>query len=69
LRGFGFLSDAAGIITTRPLNLDVAYTRARFTDFDPGGNFIPGEPIGGVADRHVHPAEALAVRLMLAGRF
>ena len=136
------------------LDLDVAYTKARFTDFDPAGNFIPGapawvaaggvtfggetgwfgalrgryfgprplieddrvrsqsslifnaragykfdnglrlqldvlnlfnaktnqieyyylsrlpgEPIGGVADRHVHPAEPLAVRLTLAGRF
>ncbi|WP_082650156.1 TonB-dependent receptor [Bradyrhizobium lablabi] len=136
------------------LDLDLAYTRARFTDFDPAGNFIPGapawvaaggvtfggdtgwfgalrgryfgprplieddsvrsqsslifnaragyrfdnelklqldvlnlfnaktnqieyyylsrlpgEPIGGVADRHVHPAEPLAVRLTLAGRF
>jgi len=136
------------------LDLDLAYTRARFTDFDPGGQFIPGapawvaaggvtfggdsgwfgalraryfgprplieddsvrsqaslifnaragykfdnglrlqldvlnlfnartnqieyyylsrlpgEPIGGVADRHVHPAEPLAVRLTLAGRF
>src|SRR5436190_1690186 len=30
---------------------------------------LPGEPIGGVADRHVHPAEPLAVRLSLAGRF
>src|SRR5437867_10280889 len=30
---------------------------------------LPGEPIGGVADRHVHPAELLAVRLTLAGRF
>jgi TonB-dependent receptor-like protein len=29
---------------------------------------LPGEPIGGVADRHVHPAEPLAVRLTLAGR-
>jgi hypothetical protein len=28
-----------------------------------------GEPIGGVADRHVHPGEPLAVRLTLAGRF
>jgi outer membrane receptor protein involved in Fe transport len=136
------------------LDFDLAYTRARFTDFDPAGNFIPGapawvaaggvtfgaesgwfgalrgryfgprplieddsvrsqaslifnaragykfdnglrlqldvlnlfnaktnqieyyylsrlpgEPIGGVADRHVHPAEPLAVRLTLAGRF
>jgi outer membrane receptor protein involved in Fe transport len=136
------------------LDLDLAYTRARFTDFDPAGNFIPGapawvagagatfggdngwfgalraryfgsrplieddsvrsqqslifnaragyrfdnglrlqldvlnlfnartnqieyyylsrlpgEPIGGVADRHVHPAEPLALRLTLAGRF
>jgi hypothetical protein len=136
------------------LDFDVAYTRARFTDFDPAGNFIPGapawvatggvtfggesgwfgalrgryfgprplieddsvrsqaslifnaragykfdnglrlqldvlnlfnaktnqieyyylsrlpgEPIGGVADRHVHPAEPLAVRLTLAARF
>jgi hypothetical protein len=136
------------------LDLDVAYTRARFTDFDPAGDFIPGapawvaaggvtfgsetgwfgalrgryfgprplieddsvrsqsslifnaragykfdnglrlqldvlnlfnantnqieyyylsrlpgEPIGGVADRHVHPAEPLSVRLTLAGRF
>jgi hypothetical protein len=30
---------------------------------------LPGEPIGGFADRHVHPAEPLAVRLTLAGRF
>jgi hypothetical protein len=30
---------------------------------------LPGEPIGGVADRQVHPAEPLAVRLTLAGRF
>jgi outer membrane receptor protein involved in Fe transport len=30
---------------------------------------LPGEPLGGVADRHVHPVEPLAVRLTLAGRF
>src|SRR6476620_4113084 len=30
---------------------------------------LPGEPIDGVAERHVHPAEPLAVRLTLAGRF
>ncbi|WP_375142299.1 TonB-dependent receptor [Bradyrhizobium sp. CCGB12] len=30
---------------------------------------LPGEPIDGVADRHVHPAEPLAVRLTIAGRF
>jgi hypothetical protein len=30
---------------------------------------LPGEPIDGVADRHVHPAEPLAVCLTLAGRF
>jgi outer membrane receptor protein involved in Fe transport len=30
---------------------------------------LPGEPIDGVADRHVHPAEPLAVRLSLAARF
>jgi hypothetical protein len=30
---------------------------------------LPGEPIGGVVDRHVHPAEPLAVRLTLAARF
>ena len=29
---------------------------------------LPGEPIGGVADRHVHPAEPLAVRLTLAAK-
>ena len=136
------------------LDLDVAYTKARFTDFDPAGSFIPGapawiaaggvtfggetgwfgalrgryfgprplieddsvrsqaslifnaragyrfdnglrlqldvlnlfnaktnqieyyylsrlpgEPIDGIADRHVHPAEPLAVRLTLAGKF
>jgi outer membrane receptor protein involved in Fe transport len=135
-------------------DLDVAYTRARFTDYDPAGNFIPGapawiaaggvtfggdtgwfgalrgryfgprplieddsvrsqsslifnaragykfdnglrlqldvlnlfnartnqieyyyvsrlpgEPVDGVADRHVHPAEPLAVRVTLAGKF
>ena len=26
-------------------------------------------PLGGVADRHVHPVEPLALRLTLAGRF
>ena len=30
---------------------------------------LPGDPIAGVADRHVHPAEPLAVRLTLAGGF
>lgn len=30
---------------------------------------LPGEPIGGIADRHVHPAEPLAVRLTLAAKF
>ncbi|KRR23561.1 TonB-dependent receptor [Bradyrhizobium retamae] len=30
---------------------------------------LPGEPMGGIADRHVHPAEPLAVRLTVAGRF
>jgi len=30
---------------------------------------LPGEPIDDVADRHVHPAEPLAVRLTLAARF
>jgi len=30
---------------------------------------LPGEPINGVADRHVHPAEPLAVRLTVAARF
>ena len=30
---------------------------------------LPGEPLGGVADRHVHPAEPRAVRLTLAARF
>ncbi|MDQ8731735.1 TonB-dependent receptor [Bradyrhizobium daqingense] len=29
---------------------------------------LPGEPIEGVADRHVHPAEPLAVRLTVAAR-
>ncbi len=30
---------------------------------------LPGEPIDGVADRHVHPVEPRAVRLTLAGSF
>jgi len=30
---------------------------------------LPGEPLGGVGDRHVHPAEPLALRLTLAGAF
>jgi len=30
---------------------------------------LPGEPIEGLADRHVHPAEPLAVRLTVAARF
>jgi len=30
---------------------------------------LPGEPIDGVADRHVHPAEPFTVRMTLAGNF
>ncbi|QIO37245.2 TonB-dependent receptor [Bradyrhizobium sp. 1(2017)] len=30
---------------------------------------LPGEPIDGVADRHIHPAEPRAVRLTVAARF
>jgi len=30
---------------------------------------LPGEPIAGVADHHVHPAEPLAVRLTVAAAF
>ena len=30
---------------------------------------LPGEPAGGVDDRHIHPVEPLAVRVTLAGRF
>jgi hypothetical protein len=30
---------------------------------------LPGEPIDGVADRHVHPGEPLAVRLTVAARW
>ncbi|MBI5131233.1 MAG: TonB-dependent receptor [Rhodopseudomonas palustris] len=30
---------------------------------------LPGEPLGGVGDRHVHPAEPLSVRLTLAAAF
>lgn len=30
---------------------------------------LPGEPIGGFADRHIHPAEPRAVRLTVAARF
>jgi outer membrane receptor protein involved in Fe transport len=30
---------------------------------------LPGEPIGGVADRHVHPAEPRAVRATVAMKF
>lgn len=30
---------------------------------------LPGEPLGGTSDRHVHPVEPLAVRLTLAGTF
>ena len=30
---------------------------------------LPGEPIGGVDDRHVHPVEPLAVRLTLGAKF
>jgi outer membrane receptor protein involved in Fe transport len=30
---------------------------------------LPGEPIGGVADRHVHAVEPRAIRLTLAGKF
>jgi len=30
---------------------------------------LPGKPIDGVADRHVHPAETRAVGVTLAARF
>jgi len=30
---------------------------------------LPDEPIGGVADRHIHPAEPVAVRLTPVARF
>jgi len=30
---------------------------------------LPGEPLGGVLNRHVHPAEPTAIRLSLAGQF
>ncbi|MDH7795766.1 outer membrane receptor protein involved in Fe transport [Beijerinckia sp. GAS462] len=30
---------------------------------------LPGEPAGGIADRHFHPVEPLAVRLTIAGQF
>lgn len=30
---------------------------------------LPGEPVDGVADRHVHPAEPRAFRVTLAGKF
>lgn len=30
---------------------------------------LPGEPIDGIADRHIHPTEPLAVRLTVAARF
>ena len=30
---------------------------------------LPGEPIGGVVDRHLHPIEPGAIRLTLAGKF
>jgi len=30
---------------------------------------LPGEPADGVADRHFHPVEPLALRLTMAGNF
>ncbi len=30
---------------------------------------LPGEPLGGIDDRHVHPVEPFALRLTLAGQF
>jgi hypothetical protein len=30
---------------------------------------LPGEPLGGVADRHIHLVEPPAVRLTLVGKF
>ena len=30
---------------------------------------LPGEPIGGIADRHIHPAEPRAFRVTVAARF
>ena len=50
--------DALNLLNARTNQIEYYYTSR-----------LPGEPIEGVADRHVHPAEPLAVRLTLAGRF
>jgi outer membrane receptor protein involved in Fe transport len=50
--------DALNLFNARTNQIEYFYTSR-----------LPGEPADGVADRHVHPAEPLAVRLTLAGRF
>lgn len=50
--------DAFNLLNAKSSQIDYYYTSR-----------LPGEPAGGVADRHFHPVEPLAVRLTLAGRF
>jgi len=50
--------DAYNLLNTQASQIDYFYTSR-----------LPGEPAGGVADRHFHPLEPLAVRLTLAKAF
>ncbi len=48
--------DALNLFDAKSNQIDYFYTSR-----------LPGEPLGGVDDRHVHPVEPLAIRLTLAG--
>ncbi|MCA0301399.1 MAG: TonB-dependent receptor [Proteobacteria bacterium] len=50
--------DAYNLLNTQASQIDYFYTSR-----------LPGEPAGGVADRHFHPLEPLALRLTLAKAF
>jgi hypothetical protein len=50
--------DAFNLLNSKTSQIDYYYTSR-----------LPGEPLEGMADRHFHPVEPLAVRLTLAGNF
>jgi outer membrane receptor protein involved in Fe transport len=47
--------DAVNLFNSKASQIDYFYTSR-----------LPGEPAGGVADRHFHPAEPLALRFTIA---
>src|SRR3954471_22445022 len=56
--GLGMQLDVLNLFNTQTNQIEYYYLSR-----------LPGEPIDGVADRHVHPAEPLALRLTLAAQF